>query len=208
MMLTLAEKISPTTCTTRTSVPDILKCIQSTATLNPPLLIIDNLHRLKATDMDILGPLAEQFIILGATDDTPDRLTQLWWKLDAIELDRLTQDQSLDLIHALTEGHSIENRQLLDTRITGIANGLPLAIIEMVSQLPTDRIVTPNQVRQVYHQAGVVYRDWTWMLMVLWGILVMSRFIALGTHSFEGYILAGMGTTMFMILKFFVKLKR
>jgi hypothetical protein len=35
-------------------------------------------------------------------------------------------------------------------------------------------------------------------------VIVMSRFIALGTHSFEGYILAGLGTSALMVMRFFV----
>lgn len=208
LLLSIAEKVIPGECTNRTSAQDILSQIQSATILNPPILIIDNLHRLKAPDLDILCPLAEQFIILGATDDTPERLNSLWWKLTAIELNTLTYDQSLELIRSLTEGHSVEDRRMLETRITSIANGLPLAIVEMISQLSINRIVTPNQARQVYHSAGVRHRDWTWVLMIFWGVLVISRFVALGTHSFEGYILAGIGTSIFMVLKYFVKLKR
>ncbi len=208
MLLAIVEKVSPGVCSSRTSAQEILQCVQSAVSLNPPLLIIDNLHRLKAPDLDILVPLADQFIILGATDDAAERLNSLWWKLNHIELDRLTLEQSKELIEQLTQSHSIDNREMLDTRIIGIAGGLPLSIVEMVSQLSAEKVITANQIRELYHEAGVQYRDWSWLFMVVWGVLVLSRFVALGTHSFEGYILAGMGLSVFMVLKVFVKLKR
>ncbi len=53
-------------------------------------------------------------------------------------------------------------------------------------------------------ERGVVYRDWTYTVIFLWALLVLFRFIALGVHSFEGYILAGVGVTMIVAMRFFI----
>ncbi|MBU1022523.1 MAG: ATP-binding protein, partial [Candidatus Margulisbacteria bacterium] len=58
-------------------------------------------------------------------------------------------------------------------------------------------------VREVYHEAGIRYRDWTAAVVILWALAIMFRFVALGTHSFEGYILAGFGMATIMVMRFF-----
>ena len=42
-------------------------------------------------------------------------------------------------------------------------------------------------------------------LIILWGIAMSFRFIALGTHSFEGYIMAGIGSAALMTTIRFLK---
>ena len=96
----------------------------------------------------------------------------------------------------------------LETKILNLANGNPLAIVELIHQLPESKKVTTDHIRKIDHEAGIVYRDWSWVLMALWMLLVISRFVALGTHSFEGYILAGVGTSTFVFFKYIVRLKR
>ncbi len=97
---------------------------------------------------------------------------------------------------------------MLETKVLNLANGNPFAVVELISQLPGSKKVTADHIREIHHEAGIVYRDWTWIFMVLWGLLVISRFIALGTHSFEGYILAGIGTTVFLTFKTLARMKR
>ena len=78
------------------------------------------------------------------------------------------------------------------------------AIVEMARQLRYHPVVTEDVVRHVYHEAGITYRDWTPAIVVIWAMIVCSRFVALGLHSFEGYILAGIGTAVFLVGKYFL----
>ena len=73
----------------------------------------------------------------------------------------------------------------------------------MVRQVSHQHVIDKESIRDIYHEAGVYYRDWTFAIIVLWGLAVIFRFVALGTHSFEGYILAGFGTAFFMVIRFF-----
>ena len=87
---------------------------------------------------------------------------------------------------------------MLETRVITLSNGLPLAIVDMIHQVSHQPVVTREIVRDVYHEAGIRYRDWTPFLIILWGVAMVFRFIALGTHSFEGYIMAGVGIAALM----------
>ena len=211
MLLEFAAVICPsTTVSQRTSTPDILSAILDADSLAPPILIIDNIDRLKASEEDTMITLIDKFIIIGATDNPPNRLQSLWWKFQQLTVPPLDSASTKALITHLTHAHSMNRHdyQLLETKVHRLANGNPFAVVELISQLPQSSKVNADHIRAIDHEAGIVYRDWTWILVVIWGLLVISRFIALGTHSFEGYILAGIGTSLFMVFKYFVKLKR
>jgi replication-associated recombination protein RarA len=211
MLLEFAAIICPSTpVSQRTSTPDILAAILDADSLSPPILIIDNIDRLKASEEDTMITLIDKFIIIGATDNPPNRLQSLWWKFQQHTVPPLAPASTKALITHLTHAHSMNRHdyQLLETKVHRLANGNPFAVVELISQLPQSSKVNADHIRAIDHEAGIVYRDWTWILVVIWGLLVISRFIALGTHSFEGYILAGIGTSLFMVFKYFVKLKR
>ena len=163
-----------------------------------PILIIDNLGRIKVNDADMLIRLLDNFTIITAAEDTPDRLKQLWYKFKQIKLDNLTHAASQKLIKYLTQNLAVSDYEMLETRVITLSNGLPLAIVDMIHQVSHEPVVTRERIREVYHEAGIHYRDWTPFLIVLWGVVMVFRFVALGTHSFEGYILAGVGMAVLM----------
>jgi len=168
------------------------------------ILLIDNLHNLRVSDIDIFLVLLENFTIISAADELKPKLKQAWWKFKQLELSNLTDNAAKELIKYLTQNLSISDYELLETRILTFSNKLPLAIVDMVHQVSHRPIVTRDSVREIYHEAGVRYRDWTMAIVILWGIAIMFRFVALGTHSFEGYILAGFGMAVLGVIRFFM----
>jgi len=162
------------------------------------ILIIDNLERIKVSDVDILIRLLDNFTIITAVDDTKDRLKQLWYKFQQIKLDNLSQEASQKLIKYLIQNLVVSDYEMLETRVLSLSSGLPLVIVDMIHQISHEPVVTRERIREVYHEAGIRYRDWTPFLIVLWGVVMVFRFVALGTHSFEGYILAGVGMAALM----------
>ena len=189
----------------RSTSATLFDAITQTTSLNPPILLIDNLNRIKASDLDTFLKLFPHFTIIGVTEKTDPRLKSLWWKFKVIALDPLDTETMKRLIAQRTQHLSVTNYDLLETQLLGKANGNPLAIIELTAQLSGTQKVDEPAIRNLHHEAGIQYRDWTPALMVFWMALVAFRFIALGTHSFEGYILAGIGTSLFVGGKYFVK---
>ena len=211
LLLEIAEGICPsTTFTQRTPSPEILDTILSAEILVPPVIIIDNLDRLKTSEEDAIKTIIDRFPVIAAMEKLPTRLKSVGWKFKEIELPPLDKTAVQAMITVFTQGHSMNPKDYkhLETKILNLANGNPLAVVELINQLPESKKVTVEHIRKIDHEAGIVYRDWSWMLMGLWMLLVISRFVALGTHSFEGYILAGIGTTVFVFFKYLVKLKR
>ena len=209
MLAQICDKLNPDwrkQIKTRASTRDILDYIIKTKGTKPPLLLIDNLHNLKVSDADSFISLLGNFAILGSTDDLIPRLKQIWWKFKQIELKPLRENAGKELIKYLTQNLSISDYELLETRILSLSNGLPLAIVDMVNQVSHQPVVTRERIREIYHEAGIRYRDWTPFLIILWGLAMVFRFIALGTHSFEGYILAGVGIAALMTTIRFIRM--
>ena len=202
---TLGEDPAKPTYNQRSTSATLFDAITNTTALNPPILLIDNLSRIKASDLDTFLKLFPHFTIIAATEKTDPRLKSLWWKFKVIALDPLDTETMTRLIAQRTQHLSITNYDLLETQLLGKANGNPLAIIELTAQLSGTQKIDEPMIRNLHHEAGIQYRDWTPALMVFWMALVAFRFIALGTHSFEGYILAGIGTSLFVGGKYFVK---
>jgi len=206
MLTQICEKINPEwkkEVNSRAATREIIDFIAKNKGTNPPVLIIDNLNKLKISDVDSFLALLENFTILGATEEISPKLKQLWWKFKQIEIKPLSKESAKKLIRYLSQNLSISDYDLLETRVMTLSNRLPLAIVDMVHQVSHHPVVTRDSVREVYHEAGIRYRDWTAAVVILWALAIMFRFIALGTHSFEGYILAGFGMATIMVMRFF-----
>lgn len=184
-----------------TSKPELRVTGYGLRTPNHPILLIDNMEHLKITDADIFIQLFENFTILGATEDTPNRLKEIWWKFRRIDLKPLDPESSKELIKQLTQSMTVVDYDLLETRIMNFSHGYPLAIVDLVNQLHGFPVIKKSHIRDLYHEAGTKYRDWTMMVMVFWGASMMFRFVALGTHNFEWYILAGFAMAITMMAR-------
>lgn len=191
----------------RASAQDLLDYIQNTSLLSPPLLIIDHLDRLKTPDIDSLLILLKTFTILGATHEPNPRHQVVWWKFKEIDVEPLDKEAMKAMIAHLTQPLSVTDYDMMENKLIAQSNGYPLAIVDMVTKLCKQSRVTPETIRSMQHDVGTRYRDWTSSIIVFWAVLVGFRFVALGTHSFEGYILAGFGTAMFGMLRYFLMRK-
>ena len=168
------------------------------------VLVIDQLEKVRVPDIDIVISLIETFPTVGATHDQTAKLKKLWWKFQRLEIKPLDQNAAKSLIKYLTQNLTISDYELMETKLLTFSNGLPLAISDMVKSLSMENVVNYKSIQNLYHEAGTKYRDWTPAIVALWGILVAFRFFALGTHNFENYILAGFGTAVLVVAKFFL----
>ena len=207
-LTTLAEHLNPDwekELGTRASASTILDWILQNSSLKIPLLLLDDCHTLTTNDLPLFLKLLDHEIpVVMASTKPLDKLPKLQWRLKVVEVKELSDDASQELINYLTEGLSITDDAMLETRMMSLGNGVPAAIVEMARQLRYHPVITPEVVRKIYHEAGIRYRDWTPAIVFVWAAVVCSRFVALGMHSYEGYILAGLGTTFLMVGKFFL----
>jgi energy-coupling factor transporter ATP-binding protein EcfA2 len=211
MLTQICDRLDPAwkqRLNSRASTKDLLDFIVKVKGAKPPLLMIDNLNNLKISDVDTFLTLLENFTLLCATDQISPRFKQIWWKFKQIGLGPLSEEASKELIKYLTQNLAISDYEMLETRILTLSNGLPLVIVDLISQISHLPVVTREAVREIYHEAGVYYRDWTTAIVVIYWAAVVFRFVALGTKSYEAYFLAGFGVTFLMILRNFAAMLR
>lgn len=170
-----------------------------------PVLLLDNLHRLRTSDLDILLEISTRFTMIGATNALIPKLNKLWWKFKQVEILPLDEDASKELIKYLTQNLTIKDYTLMETKLLNLANGNPSALVDMAKQLSYSSSVGKAEIDTLFSDEGATYRDWTPLLIVLWGVIVAFRFLALGTHSFEGYIIAGIGTSTLLVMRYFMQ---
>ncbi len=154
------------------------------------ILIIDNMNNARVTDIETLLQFFDIFTIISSADETPNRLKEIWWKFRKMDLLPLSTQESKELIRHLTKGLNIVNYALLETKILTTASGFPLSIVEMVRQIHHLDIVKDDDVRTIYHEAGIRYQDSSSIVLIIWTLATSSRFMTLGSQSVEGYILA------------------
>lgn len=74
----------------------------------------------------------------------------------------------------------------------------------MVDDSAKERVVDKRQIREMRHQAGVRYLDFTPVVMVAGAFIIGARYLAIGLGDTELYILAGMAAALFLSLRFFL----
>lgn len=67
-----------------------------------------------------------------------------------------------------------------------------------------ERLVDKRKIREMRHQAGVRYLDFTPVMIVSSALIIGTRYLAIGLGDTELYILAGMAAALFLSLRFFL----
>ena len=189
----------------RPSINEIMDYISNHPSPQKPILIIDNLDKLKISDLDTFLFILENFTILGATEAIKPALKPIWWKFQQLGLPPLDISTTKKLIQFLTQNLSIKTYKAMETKIVTVACGVPLAVVEMVHQLNTYNVIDRKAVHQIYNEAGVNEHEWIWLMMLVIGpVLTTFRFVSLGVTSVEGYIFAGVSMSVIAGLRYYL----
>ena len=80
----------------------------------------------------------------------------------------------------------------------------PQAIHDMLEESSKERLVDKRQIREMRHQAGVRYVDFTPAMVVVGAMVVATRYVALGIGDRSLYVMAGIGAALFLSIRFFM----
>tara|TARA_A100001011_G_scaffold377447_1_gene441101 strand:- start:2127 stop:3602 length:1476 start_codon:yes stop_codon:yes gene_type:complete len=189
----------------RPAIEDYVDWLKDQPALGTYILLLDDIDTVNASVFQIIELLISKSTVLASCSGHPKKVSTLKTKLKEVELHALTEDAATTLISYLTQNMSITDYTHLETQLLEKSNLYPGPIVDMVKQLYYESVVDSDAIRQLRHDASTTYRDWSAAIVVMWGILIMLRFVALGTHSFEGYILAGFGTSILITARFFMR---
>jgi hypothetical protein len=103
-----------------------------------------------------------------------------------------------------TKGVLIESPDLYISHVVKQSGGVPQAIYDMLDESGKERIIDKRKVREMRHDAGIMYLDFTPMVMILGALIVSMRYIGMGTGDKTLYIMGGMGAALFLTFRFFI----
>jgi hypothetical protein len=133
-------------------------------------------------------------------------LKKLWWKAKEMEVKPLTPEASAEIvrIYIARKGVLIESPELYVSHVVKQSGGNPQAIADMLDESAKERVVNKQQIREMRHQAGVRYLDFTPVMIVAGVCIIGARYIGMGMGDKALYIMAGMLAALFMSLRFFL----
>lgn len=81
------------------------------------------------------------------------------------------------------------------------SGGVPQAINDMLDSSAKERVVDKRRIREMRHDAGVRYFDFTPVMIVAGAAIVALRYVALGMGDRTMYVMAGIGAAMFLAVR-------
>lgn len=166
------------------------------------VLLIDELERLTPTGVPIVERLLEVCTVVGATRSLTSGREKLWWQFQQVELPPLNREDAKTLLWQLVDASKVKDVALFETKVLSAANGNPLAIKQMAEQVANEPEVTQQVIRQLSSSAGVRYVDLTFCLLIIGAVVVAARFISLGLNDQDLYIIAGVGSALFLVVRY------
>lgn len=170
------------------------------------LIAVDDMTRLTPTQQAFWLAVFEHAQVVTCASERKNGLRKLWWKMKAIEVPPIPADQAKALVKEYTarKGVLIEAPDLYVAHVVKQAGGNPQAMHDMLDESSKERVVDKRQIREMRHQAGVRYMDFTPVMIVVGALVVATRYIAIGLGDKSMYILAGLGAALFLSVRFFM----
>lgn len=171
-----------------------------------PVIAVDDLTSLTPTQMAFWLAIFDHAQVIGCASEKKARVRKLWWKMREIPIRPLPPDVIRDIVRKYIEakGILIESPELYISHVVKQSGGVPQAIYDMLDESGKERIIDKRKVREMRHEAGVQYLDFTPMVMILGALIVSMRYVGMGTGDKTLYILGGMGAALFLTLRFFI----
>jgi energy-coupling factor transporter ATP-binding protein EcfA2 len=171
-----------------------------------PVIAVDDLTSLTPTQMAFWLAIFDHAQVIGCASEKKARVRKLWWKMREISVKPLPPDVIRDIVrkYVETKGVLIESPELYISHVVKQSGGVPQAIHDMLDESGKERIIDKRKVREMRHEAGVKYLDFTPMVMILGALIVSMRYVGMGTGDKTLYILGGMGAALFLTFRYFI----
>ena len=171
-----------------------------------PIIAVDDLTSLTPTQMAFWLAIFDHAQVIGCASEKKPRVKKLWWKMKEIVVKPLPHDVIRQVVkkYIETKGVLIESPDLYISHVVKQSGGIPQAIYDMLDESGKERIIDKRKVREMRHEAGVSYLDFTPMVMILGAVIVSMRYIGMGTGDKTLYIMGGMGAALFLTFRFFI----
>ncbi len=170
------------------------------------LIAVDDMTRLTPTQQAFWLAVFEHAQVVTCASERKKGLRKLWWKMKEIEVPPLSAETCRAVVreYIARQGMMIESPDLYISHVVKQSGGNPQAIRDMLDESSKERVVDKRRIREMKHQAGVRYVDFTPVMIVAGAMVVATRYVALGIGDRALYIMAGIGAALFLSIRFFM----
>ena len=106
--------------------------------------------------------------------------------------------KSLVRTYITRKGVLVESPELYVSHVVKQAGGNPQAIADMLDESGKERLIDKRKVREMRHEAGVSYLDFTPVMLVAGASVIAMRYVAMGLGDKMLYVMAGIGAALFL----------
>jgi energy-coupling factor transporter ATP-binding protein EcfA2 len=186
----------------RLSIRDLSQAIIPALAACPekPLIAVDDLTFLTPTQQAFWLAVFDHAQIVGCASEKKKGLRKLWWKMREIALPALVPETSKAIVqtYITRKGVLIESPELYVSHVVKQAGGNPQAIEDMLDESAKERVIDKRKVREMRHEAGVRYLDFTPVILVSGASIIAMRYVAMGLGDRMLYVMAGIGAALFL----------
>jgi len=170
------------------------------------LIAVDDMTNLTPTQQAFWLAVFEHAQVVTCASARKNGLRKLWWKMKVIDVPALDLAASKDLVrdYIADRGMLIESPELYVGHVVKQAGGNPQAVFDMLDESSKEKMVDKRQIREMRHQAGVRYVDFTPVMIIAGACVVSTRYLAIGLGDTALYVMAGFGAAMFLAARFFM----
>jgi len=167
------------------------------------LIAVDDLTFLTPTQQAFWLAVFEFAQVAGCASNRKHGLRKLWWKMQVLEVPPLPPDVATQIVRSYIakRGVLIESPELYTSHVVRQSGGVPQAINDMLDSSAKERVVDKRRIREMRHDAGVKYFDFTPVMIVTGAGIVALRYVALGLGDRTMYVMAGIGAAMFLAVR-------
>jgi hypothetical protein len=166
------------------------------------LLVLDDLSGLSLSSTRLLDTLAEGFAIVAALEKVRPSLRRHFIRFERIRLDPLPPRDARALIRHAAAGAQVEDPLLLETCLLQHTAGNPRAILDTVTRLRKEPVVTRQALRALAPTGAQNEIDITPIIVLPVLLMIALRYVAHGLGDTELYIFAGVGMVVAMGLRY------
>jgi hypothetical protein len=130
----------------------------------------------------------------------------MWWQMREIKIPPLDPEASAQVVTEFigNKGIMIESPRMYIPHVVKQSGGNPQAMYDMLRDSEAEKVVDKRQIREMRHQAGVRYWNFTPIMLLLMACVVAARYVGIGTGDKELYVLAGISFAFLMIGRMFL----
>ena len=170
------------------------------------IIAVDDMSSVTPTQQAFWLAVFDHAQVVACAAEKKASLKKLWWKSKEMEVKPLPPEACADIVrtYIAKKGVLIESPELYISHVVKQSGGNPQAIADMLDNSAKERVVDKKQIREMRHQAGVRYLNFTPVMIVGGACIIGARYIAIGIGDTALYVMAGMAAALFLSLRLFL----